>query len=87
MNITGATTEVATVKEALSKAEDNAAMERSEREKKEAQAAEVRQELDALVKKHERLELDSKTRESEIASTLESTQSTKAEAQKSPPRG
>ena len=50
MNVTGATTEVATLKEALSKAEDNAAMERSEREKQEAQVAEVRQELDALVK-------------------------------------
>ena len=82
MNVTGATTEVATLKEALSKAEDNAAMERSKREKQEAQAAEVRQELDALVKKHERLELDSKTRESELASTLESAQSAKAEAQK-----
>ncbi|XBI44650.1 hypothetical protein VPH35_109255 [Triticum aestivum] len=57
-------------------------MERSEREKQEAQVAEVRQELDALVKKHERLEIDSKTRESELASTLESAQSAKAEAQK-----
>ena len=35
MNVTGATTEVATLKEALSKAEENAAMERSEREKRE----------------------------------------------------
>lgn len=61
MNVAGATTEVATLKEALSKAEDNAAMERSEQEKQEAQVAEVRQELDALVKKHERLELESKT--------------------------
>ncbi|XBI29508.1 hypothetical protein VPH35_053482 [Triticum aestivum] len=57
-------------------------MERSEREKQEAQVAEVQQELDALVKKHERLELDSKTRESELASTLESAKSAKAEAQK-----
>ncbi|XBI30574.1 hypothetical protein VPH35_054292 [Triticum aestivum] len=57
-------------------------MERSEREKQEAQAAEVRQELDALVKKHERLEFDSKTRESELASALESAKSAKAEAQK-----
>ena len=73
---------MATLKEALSKAEDNAAMERSERDKKEAQAAEVRQELDALVKKHERLELDSKTREYELASALESAKSAKAEAQK-----
>ena len=61
MNVTGATTEVATLKEALSKAEDNAAMECTEREKQEARVAEVRQELDALVKKHESLERDSKT--------------------------
>ena len=82
MNVAGATTQVATLKEALSKAVDNAAMECSEQEKQEAQAAEVQQELDALVKKHERLELDSKTRESELASALESAQSAKAEAQK-----
>ena len=72
MSIIGATTEVATLKEVLSKAEDNAAVERTEREKQEARVAEVRQELHALVKKHERLELDSKTRESELASALES---------------
>ena len=82
MNVTGATTEVATLKEALSKAEDNAAVEHTEREKQEAQVAEVRQELHALVKKHESLELDSKTRESELASALESAKSAKAEAQK-----
>ena len=82
MSITGATTEVATLKEALSKAEDNAAMERTEREKQEAQAEDVRQELHALVKKHERLELDSKARESELASALASAKSAKAEAQK-----
>ena len=51
MNATGATTQVATQKKALSKAEDNAAVERTEREKQEAQVAEVRQELNALVKK------------------------------------
>ena len=82
MYVTGATTEVVTLKEALSKAEDNAAMERTEREKQDARAEEVRQELHALVKKHERLELDSKTRESELASALESAKSAKAEAQK-----
>ena len=70
MNVTGATTEAATLKEALSKAEDNATMECTEREKQEARVLEVRQELDALVKKHESLELDSKTRESELASAL-----------------
>ena len=78
MNVTGATTEVATLKEALSKAEDSAAMERTGREKQEARVAEVRQELDALMKKHESLELDSKTRESELASALESAKSAKA---------
>ena len=44
--------------------------------------AEVLQELNALVKKHESLELDLKTRESELASALESAKSAKAEAQK-----
>ena len=82
MNVTGATTEVATLKEALSKAEDNAAMERTEREKQEARVAEVRQELQSLVEKHESLERDSKTRESELALALESAKAAKAEAQK-----
>ena len=44
--------------------------------------AEVRQELQALVEKHESLEHDSKTRESELASALESAKAAKAEAQK-----
>ena len=44
--------------------------------------AEVQQELHAIMKKHESLELDSKTRESELASALESAKSAKAEAQK-----
>ena len=61
MNVAGTTTEVAALKEALSKAKDNAAVERTEREKQEARVAEVRPELDALMKKHEGLELDSKT--------------------------
>ena len=82
MGITGATNEVATLKEVVSKAESNAAAERTEREKQEARVAEVRQELQALVEKHESLERDSKTRESELASALESAKATKAEAQK-----
>ena len=68
----GATTEVATLKQALTKAEDTAAKERTEREKQEARLGEVQQELQALVTKHEVLELDSKTRESELAAALES---------------
>ena len=43
MRIAGATNEVATLKEAVSKAESNAAAERTEREKQEARVAEVRQ--------------------------------------------
>ena len=45
MSIAGATNEVATLKEAVSKAESNVTMERTEREKQEARVAEVRQEL------------------------------------------
>ena len=82
MGIVGATNEVAALKEAVSAAEHSAAVERAEREKQEAQVAEVRQELNALVKKHKSLELDSKTRESELALALESAKATKAEAQK-----
>ena len=82
MSIAGATNEVATLKEAASKAESNAAVERTEREKQEARVAEVRQELQALVKKHESLERDSKTRESELASALESTKATRPKPKK-----
>ena len=82
VNVAGATTEVATLKEAVSKAEKSAALERAEREKQEARVAEVRQELQALVEKHESLERDSKTRESELALALESAKTAKAEAQK-----
>ena len=60
MNLPGAATEVATLKQVLSKAEDKAAKERIEREKHEARVGEVQQELQALVTKHEALELDSK---------------------------
>ena len=45
MGTAGATNEVATLKEAVSSAEHNAAAERAEREKQEARVAEVRQEL------------------------------------------
>ena len=79
MSVIGATTEVATLKEAVSRDESNAAAECTEQEK---QQARVRQELQALVEKHESLERDSKTRESELASALESAKSAKAEAQK-----
>ena len=44
--------------------------------------SEVRQELQASMEKHESLEGDSKTRESELALALESDKAAKAEAQK-----
>ena len=59
--IVGATTEVATLKQALSEAEKETTTERTEREKLGAQVGEVQQELQALMKKHESLELESKT--------------------------
>ena len=80
VNVAGATTEVATLKEAVSKAEKSAALERTEREKQEARVAEVRQELQALMEKHESLECDSKTREYELALAPESAKTAKAEA-------
>ena len=55
VGIAGATNEVATLKEAVAAAERNAAAERTEREKQEAWVAEVQQELQDLVKKHESL--------------------------------
>src|SRR3954470_2362662 len=64
--IVGATTEVATLKQALAEAEKRAATERTEREKYDAQVGGVRQELHALMEKHESLELDSRTRVSEL---------------------
>ena len=82
MAILGATSEVATLKQALVKAEKRAASERTEREKYEVQVGEVRQELQVLMEKHESLELDSKTRASELAAAIENAKSAKAEAQK-----
>ena len=73
---------MATLKKELSEAENRAAAERTERGKQEARVEEVQKELQALVKKHESLELDSKTQASELAAALESAKSAKAEAQK-----
>ena len=81
VNLPGATTEVATLKQALSEAKDKAAKERIERERHEARVGEVQQELQALMSKHEALERDSKTRESEFTAALESAKNAKDEAQ------
>ena len=70
MLIVGATTEVATLKQALSEAEKKTAAERTERNRLGAQVGEVQQELQALMKKHESLELESKAQASELATAL-----------------
>ena len=69
---------MATLKQELSEAEKKAATERAEREKFEAQVDEVQQELQALMKKHESLELESKTQASELVAALETAKSAKA---------
>ena len=82
MAIIGATSKVATLKQALLEAEKTAATERTEREKYEVEVGKVRQELQALMEKHESLELDSKTRASELAVAIENAKSAKAESWK-----
>ena len=82
MAIVGTTSEVVTLKQALFEAEKRAATERTEREKYEAQVGKVWQELQALMKKHESLELDSKTRASELAVAIKNAKSAKAKSQK-----
>ena len=82
MAIIGATSEVMTLKQALVEAEKRAASKSTEREKYEAQVGKVWQELQALMKKHESLELDSKTRASELAMAIENAKSAKAETKK-----
>ena len=78
----GATTEVASLKKALSEAEDKMALERTQREKQNARVGEVQQELQELGKKFESLGRDFKTKESELAKALLSTKDAKAEAHK-----
>ena len=78
-------TEVATLKQALSEAENKAAKERTKREKQEARVGEVQQEHHALMTNHKALELDLKTRESELAAALESHKECQGRSPKGPP--
>ena len=77
-----ATTQVASLKKALSEAENKGASERIECEKKNARVGEVHQELRELRKKFESLERDIKTKESELAKALLSMKDAKAKAEK-----
>ena len=76
--VTGATTEVASLKKALSEAEDKAALECKEREKQDARVGEVQQELQELGKKFESVEHDLKMKEAELAKALASMKDAKA---------
>ena len=66
MAVGGATSEVATLKQALLEAEKRSSAECTEREKYEAKVGKVRQELQALMEKHESLERDSRTRKCQV---------------------
>ena len=80
--VTGATAEVASLKKALSEAEDKAALECKEREKQSARVGEVQQELQDLGKKCESMEHDLKAKEAELAKALTNLKDAKAEAEK-----
>ena len=80
--VTEATTEVASLKKALSEAKHKAALECKEREKQDARVGEVQQELQELGKKFESVEHDLKMKEAELAKALASMKDTKAEAEK-----
>ena len=80
--VTGATAEVASLKKALSEAEDKAASECKEHEKQSARVGEVQQELQDLGKKCESMEHDLKAKEAELAKALMSLKDAKAEAEK-----
>ena len=78
----GATTEVVSLKKALSEAEDKAALECKEREKQSARVGKVQQELRDLNKKFKSVEHDLKMKEAELAKALASMRDAKAEADK-----
>ena len=80
--VTGATAEVASLKKALSEAEDKAASECKERENQSARVSEVHQEPQDLSKKCESVEPDLKAKEAELAKALMNLKDAKAEAEK-----
>ena len=73
---------MASLKKALSKDEDKAALECKEREKQDARVGEVQQELRDLGKKFESVEHDLKVKEAELVKALVSMKDAKAEAEK-----
>ena len=80
--VIGDTVEVASLKKALSEAEDRAASECKEREKQSARVGEVQQELQDLGKKCESVEHDLKAKEAELGKALVNLKDARAEAEK-----
>ena len=79
---TEATTEVASLKKALSEAEHKASLERKECKKQEARVGEVQEELQELGKKLESAEHELKAKEAELAKALTNIKDAKAEAER-----
>ena len=77
-----ATTEVASVKKALSEAKHKEALEHKEHKKQEAQGGEVQEELQELGKKLEFAERELKAKEAELAKALRNSKDDKAEAER-----
>ena len=80
--VTKATTEVASLKKALSEAEHKAALECKECKKQEARVGEVQEELQELDKKLESAERELKAKEAELAKALTNTKEAKAKAER-----
>ena len=78
--VTKTTTEVASLKNALSEAEHKAALECKERKKQEARVGEVQEELQELGKKLESAEHELKAKEAELAKALTNIKDVKVEA-------
>ena len=80
--VTEATTEVASLKKALSEAEHKAALELKERKKQEPRVGEVQEELQELGKKLESAERERKAKEAELVKALINTKDAKAKAER-----
>ena len=72
---------MATLKKALTKAEDKATKERALREKHEARVGEAQQQLQGAIERFESLERVCKAQEFELAKARQSAQDARAEAQ------
>ena len=73
---------MASLKKALSEAEDKAALELKEHKRQEARVGEVQEELQELGKRFKSVEHELKAKEAKLAKALSSIKDAKAEAEK-----